>query len=102
MVLVYYWVDHQGRQSFVPDICCVIPTIKSDRAGQPGVDPRGDGLYSACVSERAFAPSRGYVSRVDHVYYFYLWREFFLSPSVWLARLILVSTWCFPSLVFGI
>ena len=47
-------------------------------------------------------PSRGCVSRVDHVYCFNLWREFFLSPSVRLARFILVFAWCVPPLVFGI
>ena len=47
-------------------------------------------------------PSHGCASRVDHVHCFNLLRKFFLPPNVLLARFILVFTWCFPSLVFGI
>ena len=102
MVSVNYWVEHQGSWSSVPHTSRVVPVIEGDRAGRPVVKFGGDGLYSLCVSERVFAPSCGYVSSVDHVYYFYFWWEIFLSPGVRLARLILVFTWCFPSLVFGI
>ena len=90
MVSVDYWVEHQGSQSSVPHTSRVVPVIKGDREGRPGVEFEGDGLYSVCISERAFAPSLGCVSRVDHVYCFYLWWEFFLSPSVRLAGLILL------------
>ena len=34
----------------MPDVCRVIPAVKSDRAGQPGVELRGDGLYGVYVS----------------------------------------------------
>ena len=102
MVSVNYWVEHQGSRFSVPDTSRMIPATKSDRAGRPRVELGGDGLYSVYVSECAFAPSRGCVSRVDHVYRFYLWWEFFLFSSVRLARFIFVFTWCFPSLVFDI
>ena len=102
MVSIDYWVEHQGSRSSVPDTSRVVPMIKSDWAGRPGVEFGGVGLYNVYVSERAFAPSLCYVSRVDHVYCLYFWWEFFLSPSVRLARLILVFTWCFPFLVFGV
>ena len=102
MVFVNYWVEHQGGRTSMPDTSRVVAVIKGDRAGRPGVEFRGDGLYSICVSERAFAPSFWYVSHVDHVYCFDFWWELFLSPSVRLGRLILVFTWCFASLVFDI
>ena len=92
MVSIDYWVEHQGNRSSVPDTSRVVSVIKGDWAGQPWVEFGGNGLYSICVSERAFAPSLGCVSHMDHVYCFYLWWKFFLSPSVWLARLILVFT----------
>ena len=56
------------------DACRVIPAIKSDRVGQPGVELRGDGLYDAYVSECMFASP---LRHVDHVYCFNLWWEFF-------------------------
>ena len=70
----------------------MIPTIKGDRAGRPGVELGGDGFYSVYVSERAFAPSLWYVSRVDHVYYFDFWWKFLLFRRVLLGRLVLVFT----------
>ena len=87
MVSIDYWVEHQGSRSSLPDTSRVVPVIKGDRAGRPGVEFGGNGLYVSCV---------------DHVYYFDFWWEFFLSPGVRLARLILVFAWRFPSLVFGI
>ena len=99
MVSVDYLVEHQGSRSSVPDIGRAIPAIKSDRAGRPRVELGGDGLYDAYVSECMFASSFSYV---NDVHYFDLWWEFFLSPSVLLARLILVFTWCLPPLVFGV
>ena len=85
----------------MPDACRVIPAIKSDRAGQPGVEPRGDGLYGVCVcvSEYMFASP---LRHMDHVDCFNLWWEFFLSSSALLARLILVLAWCLPPLVLGV
>ena len=72
------------------DACQV---IKSDRAGQPGVELGGDGIYGAYVLECVFAsPFR----QMDHVDCFNLWWEFFLSSSALLARLILVLAWCLP------
>ena len=56
------------------DACRVIPAIKSDRAGQPGVDLWGGGLYGAYVSECVFASP---LCHVDHVYCFNLCWEFF-------------------------
>ena len=50
-----FWLE--GSQSSVPDTCQVIPVIESDRADQPRVGLRGDGLYGAYVSECMFAPS---------------------------------------------
>ena len=102
MVSVNYWVEHQGSRSSVPHTSRVVPVIEGDRGDRPVVKFGDHGLYSICVSERVFTPSRGYVSRMDHVYYFYLRWEFFLSPGVRLARLILVFTWCLPPLVFGV
>ena len=99
MVSINYWVEHQGSRSAVPDTSRMIPTIKSDRAGRPRVEFGGDGLHGAYVSECAFAPPLHYV---NHVHCFDLWREFFLSPSILLARLILVFTWCLPPFVFGV
>ena len=99
MVSVNYWVEHQGSRSSVSDTSRMIPAIKSDQAGRPRVELGGDGLYGACVLECMFALSFCYV---NHVHYFDLWWEFFLSPSALLARLILVFTWCFPPLVFDI
>ena len=81
------------------DTSRMILAIKSDRAGRLGIEFGGDGLYSVYVSECAFAPPLHYV---NHVHCFDLWWEFFLSPSVLLARLILVFTWCLPPLVFGV
>ena len=63
------------------DTCQVIPVIEGDWVGRPVVKFGGDRLYSVCVSEHAFAPSRGYVSRADHVYCFYLWCDFFSVPQ---------------------
>ena len=83
----------------MPDACRVIPAIKSDLAGQPGVELRGEGLYGAYGSECMFASP---LHHMDHVYCFNLWWEFFLSSSVRLTRLILVFTWCLPPLVFGV
>ena len=83
----------------MPDACRVIHAIKSDRVGQPGVGPRGDGLYGPCLSECMFgSPLR----HMDHVYCFNFWREFLLFPSALLARLILVFSWCILPLVFGV
>ena len=76
----------------------VIPAIKSDREGQPGVELRGDGLYGAYVSECMFASP---LHHVDHVYCLNLWWEFFLYSSALLARLALVFAWC-PPLMFGV
>ena len=65
----------------------MIPMIKSDRAGQPGVEPRGDGLYGACALECVIASP---LRHVDHVYCFDLRWKFLLSPHIWLVRFILV------------
>ena len=81
MVSIDYWVEHQGRRSSVPDTSREVPVIKSDQAGQPGDEFGGNGLYSVYVSERAFAPYLWYVSRVDHVYCFDFWWEFFSVPQ---------------------
>ena len=81
------------------DACRVIPAIKSDRAGQPGVELRGDGLYGAYVSECMFASP---LRHVDHVYCLNLWWEFFVSSSALLARFVLIFAWCLPPLVFGV
>ena len=83
----------------MPDAYRVIPVMKSDRAGQPGVELRGDGLYDAYVLECMFASP---LRHVDHVYYFNLWWEFFLSSSALLARFVLVFAWCFLPLVFDV
>ena len=83
----------------MPNTCQVIPAIKSDRAGRPGVELGGDELHGAYVLECVFAPPLRYV---NHVHCFDLWWEFFLSPSVLLVRLTLVFTWCLPPLVFGV
>ena len=64
MVSVDYWVKHQGSQSSVSNTCQVIPAIKSDRAGRPRVELRGDGLYGAYVSECVIAPPLRHVNRV--------------------------------------
>ena len=87
MVSINYWVEHQGSRSSMPDTGQVVPVIKSDRAGCPGIEFGGDELCVSCVY---------------HVYRFDFWWEFFLAPRVRLARLILVFAWCFPSLVFGV
>ena len=102
MVSVNYWVEHPGSRSSVPDTSQMIPTIKSDWAGRPGIEFGGDGLHSVYVSECALARSLSDVSCVNHIHCFVFWWEFFLSPSVRLARLILVFAWCFPSFVFSI
>lgn len=102
MVSVNYWVEHQGSQSFMLDTSRMIPVIKSDRAGRPRDVFGGDGLYIVYISKCAFAPSLRYMSCVNHIHYFDIWWEFFLSPSVWLARLIFVFTWRLPSFVFGV
>ena len=80
MVSVDNRVKHQGLRSSVSNTSQAVRVIEGDRRSQPVVRCGYDGLYSVCVSERAFAPSLGYVSRVDHVYYFYLWWEFFCPP----------------------
>ena len=77
----------------------MIPAIKSDRADQPGVDPMGDGLYGACVSECVFA---SLLRHMDRVYRFNLWWEFFLSFGSLLARFVLVFAWCLFPFVFGV
>ena len=77
----------------------MIPVIKSDQAGRPRVELRGDGLYGACVSECMFAPSFCYVNQV---HCFNLWWEFLLFPSALLARLVLVLAWCILPLVLGV
>ena len=77
MVPIYGLVYNQGRQSFAPDICIMIPAIKSDWAGQPGVELRGDGLYGAYVSECMCASP---LRHMDHVYCFDLWWNFFCPP----------------------
>ena len=55
MVSIDYWVKHQGSRSFVPDTSQMIPAIKGDRAGRPGIEFGGDGLHNIYVSECAFA-----------------------------------------------
>ena len=102
MVSINYWVEHQGSRSSVPDTGWMIPVIKSDRAGRPGIEFGGDGLYRVYVSECAFAPFLWNVSCVNHIHCFDFWWEFFLFPSARLARLILVFTWRLPPLMFGI
>ena len=99
MVTVNYWVEHQGSRISMPDTSQMIPAIESDRAGQPGVELRGDGLYGACVSECTFASP---LRHVDYVYCFNLWWELFLFSSALLARFILVFSWYLLPLVFGI
>ena len=93
------WIEDESRQTFVKDTGWVFLAIKSDRVGLPRVEFRGDGLYGTYVSECMFASP---LRHVNHVHCFDLWWEFFLSPSVLLARLILVFTWCLPPLVFGV
>ena len=102
MVSVDYWVEHQGSRSSVPDTSRMIPAIKGDRVGRPGIKFGGNGLNSVYVSECAFARSLWDVSYVNHIHYFYFWWEFFLSSSVRLTRLILIFTWSLPPLWFGI
>ena len=68
----------------MPDTSRMVPAIEGDRAGQPGVELRGDGIR-----------------HVDHVYWFNLWWEFFLSFSALLARFILVFAWCLFPFVFN-
>ena len=58
-------------------MCIVIPTIKSDRAGQPGVGPRGDGLDGTCASECVIASPP---CHIDHVYCFTSGGNFFCPP----------------------
>ena len=70
----------------------MIPAIESDRAGRPWVEFGGDVLYSVYVSECAFALPLSYVGDVDHVHCFDLRWKFFLSPSVRLARFVLIFT----------
>ena len=102
MVSVNYWVEHQGGRSSVPDTSRVVPAIKGDRAGRPGIELGGNGLNNVYVCECAFARSLWNVSYVNHIHCFDFWWEFFLSPSVRLARLILVFTWRLPPFMFGI
>ena len=83
----------------MPDACRVVPAIESDRAGQPGGELEGDGLYGTYVPECMFASP---LRHVDHVYCYNLWWEFFLSSSALLARFVLVFAWCFPPLVFDV
>ena len=70
MVSINYWVEHQGNRSSVLDTGRMIPVIKSDRAGRPGIEFGGDGLHNVYVSECAFAPSLWNVSCVYHIHYF--------------------------------
>ena len=83
----------------MPDICLMIPTIESDRAGQPGVELMGDELYGAYISECMFASP---LRHMDHVYCFNLWWELFLSSGALLARFILVLALCLFPFVFGV
>ena len=101
MVSINYWFEHQGSRSSVPDTGRMIPAIKSDRAGLPGIEFGGDGLYNVYVSECAIAPSLCYVSCINHVHCFDFWWKFFLSPSVQLARFVLIFTWRLLPFVFG-
>ena len=102
MVSINYWVEHQGSRASVPDTSQMVPAIEGDRAGRPGTEFGGDGLHSVYVSECAFARSLWNVSCVNHIHCFDFWWELFLSPSVRLARLILIFTWRLPPLLLGI
>ena len=44
ILIKFFAVPKSGVNTFMPDACQVIPAIKSDRAGQPAVELRGDGL----------------------------------------------------------
>ena len=81
------------------DACRVILVIESDRAGQPGGELGGDGIYGAYVSECMFASP---LHHMDHVYCFNLWWEFFSVLQCFAGevrpRIRLVS----PPLVFGV
>ena len=102
MVSVNYWIEHQGSRTSMSDTSRMILVIESDQAGRPWVEFGGNGLYNIYVLECAFALPLWYVSGINHVHCFYLWSEFFLSPSVRLARLVLIFTWRLPPFVFGV
>lgn len=102
MVSVNYWVEHQGSRSSLSDTSRTVPAIKGDRAGRLGIKFGGDWLHSVYILECAFASTLWNVSCVNHIHCFDFWREFFLSSSVRLARLIIVFTWRLPPLLFGI
>ena len=92
MVSVNYWVEHQGSRTSMPDASRMIPAMESDWAGRPWVEFGGNGLYIIYVSECVFALPLWYVGDIDHVHCFYLRWKIFLSPSVRLARFILIFT----------
>ena len=80
----------------------MIPSIKSDRAGQPRVELGGDGLYSTYVSECVLVLLLWDMSGIDHVHCFYLRRKFLLSPRVRTSGLLIVVTVQPLVLVFGV
>ena len=53
------WIEDQSCRTSMTDTGWVVLSIEGDRAGRPMVKFGGDGLYSVCVSERAFAPFVG-------------------------------------------
>ena len=101
MVSINYWVEHQCVRSSMPDTSRMVPAIKGDRAGRPGIKFGGDELNSVYVSEYAFARSLWNVSYVNHIYCFDFWWEFFLSSIVRRPGLFLVIAVQPLVIVFG-
>src|SRR6266566_6607412 len=79
----------------------VVASIKSDRVCRPWVILRGYRLYGVDISEGALPLLFGYMSGVDHVYCFHLWREFLLTATDRTTGFILVLAARALSLVLG-
>ena len=60
----------------------VVPSVKSDRAGGPWIELRGNWLHRVYIPECMLPLPFGYVGCVYHVHHPHLWGETLLSSDV--------------------
>ena len=70
----------------------VVPSVKSDRAGGPWIELRGNWLHRIDIPECTLPLPFGYVCCVYHVHRPHLWGKTLLSPNVrWPGLLIIIA-----------
>ena len=79
----------------------VVPSVKSDRAGEPWIELRGNWLHRVYIPECTLPLPFGYVRCVYHVHRPHLWGETLLSSIVRRSGLFLVIAMQPLVIVFG-